>query len=59
MAAIVLGLQLIKDNIEIDMKRVIILLLAGVILFFLIACIFNDVIPICHWLFNCDHLVHQ
>ena len=39
--------------------KLIILLLAGVVLFFLIACIFNDVIPICHWLFNCDHLVHQ
>ncbi len=40
-------------------QKLIILLLTGVISFFTIACIFNDVIPIRHWLFNCDHLVHQ
>lgn len=31
----------------------------GVILFFVLACTFNDVLPVCHWLFNCDHrMVH-
>jgi hypothetical protein len=29
-----------------------------VILFFLAACTFHDVIPVCHWLFGCDHLMH-
>ncbi len=38
--------------------KLIILLLVIVILFFLTACIFHDVIPICHWLFKCDHRMH-
>jgi hypothetical protein len=29
-----------------------------VIALFLLACTFNDVLPICHWLFKCDHLMH-
>ena len=37
--------------------KLIIALLGGVILLFLFACIFNDVLPICHYLFNCDHMV--
>ena len=32
--------------------------LLGVVLFFLAACLLNDVIPICHWLFGCDHRFH-
>jgi hypothetical protein len=35
--------------------QLIILLLLGVIVFFLLACTFNDVLPVCHWLFGCDH----
>ena len=38
--------------------KLIILLLAFIILFFLVACIFHDAIPICHWLFKCDHRMH-
>ena len=38
--------------------QLIILALVGVILFFLVACTFNSTIPICHWLFGCDHLMH-
>ncbi len=38
--------------------KLIILVLLAVILLFLVACIFNDVIPICHWLFRCDHRMH-
>jgi hypothetical protein len=38
-------------------------LIAGVlglmILFFLAACLLHDVIPICHWLFGCDHRMHR
>jgi len=29
----------------------------GVILFFVLACTFNGVLPVCHWLFNCDHMI--
>ena len=36
----------------------IILALVGMILFFLSACTFHDVLPICHYLFGCDHLMH-
>jgi hypothetical protein len=39
--------------------RHIILALVGVIVVFLVACTFNDGLPICHWIFNCDHLFHQ
>ena len=38
--------------------RLIILALVGVILLFLVACTFHDVLPICHYLFRCDHLMH-
>ena len=30
-------------------------ILFGIILFFALACVLNDVIPICHYLFRCDH----
>jgi hypothetical protein len=33
--------------------------LLSLIVLFLIACSFNDVIPICHYLFGCDHGFHQ
>ena len=29
-----------------------------VIFFFLAACTFHDVIPVCHYLFGCDHAMH-
>jgi hypothetical protein len=38
--------------------RLIIGVLAGIILFFVIACLFHDVIPICNFLFGCDHAMH-
>ena len=38
--------------------RLIIAALAGVTLLFLTACLFHDVIPICHYLFGCDHAMH-
>jgi hypothetical protein len=38
--------------------RLIIAALAGIILLFLTACLFHDVIPICHFLFGCDHAMH-
>lgn len=38
--------------------RPIIIGLVGVIALFLFACTFHDVLPICHYLFGCDHLMH-
>lgn len=32
--------------------------LAFVIVFFLVSCTFNSAIPICHYLFGCDHAFH-
>jgi hypothetical protein len=26
---------------------------------FLFACTFHDVLPICHYIFNCDHMFHM
>ncbi len=39
--------------------QLIIVVLVVVILFFLAACTFNGVIPVCHWLFRCDHMMHS
>lgn len=38
--------------------RLIAAVLGGMILFFLAACLLHDVIPVCHWLFRCDHRMH-
>jgi len=38
--------------------RAIIYSLAGVLAFFAASCTFHDVIPICHYLFGCDHALH-
>jgi hypothetical protein len=38
--------------------RLIIGVLTAVILFFAAACTFHDVIPVCHYLFGCDHGLH-
>lgn len=38
--------------------RPIIVTLALVVVFFAAACMFHDVIPICHYLFGCDHGLH-
>ncbi len=32
--------------------------LGAVILFFLASCTFHDALPICHYVFGCDHAVH-
>lgn len=29
-----------------------------VILFFAASCTFHDIIPVCHYLFGCDHAMH-
>jgi hypothetical protein len=38
--------------------RTIIYSLAFVVVFFAAACTFHDVIPVCHYLFGCDHHLH-
>ena len=38
--------------------RPIIFSLAFVVLFFAVSCTFHDTIPICHYLFGCDHGLH-
>lgn len=38
--------------------RLIAGVLGAAVLFFLTACLLHDVIPICHWLFGCDHRMH-
>ena len=38
-----------------ERPRLVAGVLFGVILFFALACVLNEVIPICHYLFGCDH----
>lgn len=38
-----------------DHPRLVSGVLFGIILFFVLACALNDVIPVCHYLFRCDH----
>ena len=38
--------------------KAIILVLGFVIVFFAVSCTFHDVIPVCHYLFGCDHGMH-
>ncbi|NIO00483.1 MAG: hypothetical protein GTN93_35220 [Anaerolineae bacterium] len=38
--------------------RLIISVLALVILVMAASCIFHDVLPLCHWVFGCDHQMH-
>lgn len=38
--------------------RAIIFSLAFIVVFFAAACTFHDVMPICHYVFGCDHHLH-
>ena len=38
--------------------RAVIGALSFVVVFFAAACTFHDAIPICHYLFGCDHALH-
>lgn len=38
--------------------RPIIFFLTFVVLFFSASCTFHDIIPICHYVFGCDHHLH-
>jgi hypothetical protein len=39
--------------------QLMIVSLGAVILFFLAACTFHDALPICHYIFGCDHALHN
>jgi hypothetical protein len=39
--------------------KLIIAILGAIILFFVLACVFDNVIPVCHYIFNCDHGFHS
>ena len=47
----------VSQSVE-DHHRAIILSLLSLIAVFLIACSLNDVLPICHYVFGCDHSFH-
>ena len=38
--------------------RLIITVLSAIIVVMVASCIFHDVIPICHYVFGCDHAMH-
>lgn len=38
--------------------RAIIFSLAAVVIFFAAACTLHDIIPVCHYIFGCDHAMH-
>jgi len=43
----------------IDAHAKLIVAVQGIlIVFFLAACLLHDVIPVCHYLFGCDHRLH-
>jgi hypothetical protein len=39
--------------------RPIIVSLLSLIALVLVACVFNDLLPVCHYLFGCDHGFHS
>jgi hypothetical protein len=36
----------------------VMLALFAIVLFFATACVLHDLIPVCHWIFQCDHRMH-
>ncbi len=32
--------------------------LFAIVLFFATACLLHDFVPVCHWVFQCDHRMH-
>ena len=54
MTAITNTLDTVGRTVEARPKLVAGVLFA-IILFFALACALNDVIPVCHYLFRCDH----
>lgn len=54
MTAITNTLQTVGRTVE-DRPKLVAGVLLGIIVFFALACALNDVIPVCHYLFRCDH----
>ncbi len=50
-------MTVVSTTIEKHHQKIIAGLLV-VIVFFAAACTFHDTIPICHYLFGCDHAMH-
>ena len=38
--------------------RALIFSLSFIVVFFAAACTFHDIVPICHYVFGCDHHMH-
>jgi Na+/H+ antiporter NhaD/arsenite permease-like protein len=51
------AMTLLVSTIERNPKAVA-AVLGAVIVFFLASCLLHDLIPICHWVFRCDHRMH-
>ena len=51
------NMSALSASIETHHQKIIVGL-TFVIVFFLAACTFHDVIPVCHYLFGCDHAMH-
>lgn len=47
----------VGETVEKHHKPIIIILVL-VIVVFLSACQFHDILPICHYIFGCDHKMH-
>ena len=47
----------ISETVEKHHQSIIVALLL-IIVVFLVACTFHDVVPICHYVFGCDHKFH-
>ena len=50
-------MTVLSQSIEKHHKSII-ALLALVIVVMVLSCTFHDAIPICHWVFGCDHQMH-
>ena len=48
----------IAESVERHHRAIIVALLSLIVLF-LVACALNDLIPLCHYVFGCDHAFHD
>lgn len=46
------------DRLVQSHAKLIVALQGVLIVFFLTACLLHDVVPVCHYLFGCDHRLH-
>lgn len=50
-------MNIINQSIERNHRKIIFSLIF-VVAFFAASCTFHDIIPICHYVFGCDHGLH-